>query len=317
MTWYGFRFDPIPPLLSSPDITIRLRAARELEGRDVDLTPILTQSSVKRILSKQLPDGSWRYPGKRSGPQTNYEYLETYRRLGELVELYALDKEHPSVRSAADFLFSLQTDEGDFRGIYGNEYSPNYTAGILEALVHAGYADDVRVDKGFRWLMAMRQNDGGWAVPLRTVGWKFHQPMSQGPLPTPPDRSKPFSHMVTGVVVRALAASEKYRHSDETLAAAELLASRLFLADCYSDRGGPEFWTKFSFPFWFTDLISALDSLSLIGIRNERVDMAIEWFRSRQREDGTWRLYYLKGAGISIDEWVHFALSRALRRYWI
>ena len=92
MTRYGFRFDPIPPLLSSPDITIRLRAAHELEGREVDLTPILAQSSVKKILSKQLPDGSWRYPGKRSGPQTNYEYLETYRRLGELVELGAREQ---------------------------------------------------------------------------------------------------------------------------------------------------------------------------------------------------------------------------------
>ena len=315
MPWYGLQFDPISPLRSSPDPMIRWRAAHDLEGRDIDPAPILGQPQVKRILSRQLPDGSWRYPGRRSGPQTNYEYLETYRRLGELVELFALNNEHPSVRSAADFLFPLQTDEGDFRGIYGHEYSPNYTAGVLEVLIHAGYAHDRRVEKGLRWLMAMRQNDGGWAVPLRTVGWNFRQPRPEGPLPVPPDRSKPFSHMVTGVVLRAMAASDRYRRTEEIRTAGESLASRLFLADRYPDRGGPEFWTKFSFPFWFTDLISALDSLSLIGLRDERIDMAIEWFRSRQREDGTWHLYHLKGAGISIDEWVHFALCRALGRY--
>ena len=110
------------------------------------------------------------------------------------MELYALDKEHPLVRSAADFLFSLQTDEGDFRGIYGNEYSPNYTAGILEVLVHAGYADDVRVDKSFRWLMATRQNDGdGRCHCVRSVGNSIgpcpkgrfqHRPTVQSPSPT-------------------------------------------------------------------------------------------------------------------------------------
>ncbi len=317
MLWHGLRHDPIPPLLSSPDPVIRLRAAHELNGENVDYTPILGHPSVKKIIGKQQADGSWTYPGRRAGADTNYEYLETYRKMGELVELYALDKRHPSVSKAAEFLFSLQTDEGDFRGIYGKEYSPNYTAGVLEVLIHAGYDGDVRVDRGLRWLMTMRQEDGGWAVPLRASGWNFRQPMPEGPLPIPPDHSKPSSHMITGVVLRALAASKDYRGMDETRDAGDLLASRLFLTDRYPDRGGPEYWTKFSFPFWFTDLISSLDSLSLIGIGpgNERIDMAIEWFRSRQRDDGTWRLYYLKGAGISIDEWVHFALCKALGRY--
>jgi hypothetical protein len=317
MRRFGFRYDPIPPLLCSTDQVIRLRAAHELNGEDVDYAPILEQKPVKRAIARQLPDGSWKYPGRRAGSEINYEYLETYRNIGELVELYALDKEHPAVGKAAEFLFSLQTEEGDFRGIYGRQYSPNYTAGVLEVLLHAGCGNDPRTDLGLRWLFSMRQEDGGWAVPLRTNGWNFRQPMPDGPLPVPPNRSKPSSHMVTGIVLRTMAASDRYRHADETRLAGNLLASRLFFPDRYSDRGRRDFWTKFSFPFWFTDLVSSLDSLSLIGIgpENEQVDMAIEWFRSRQRKDGTWRLQYLKGAGISIDEWVHFALCRAVMRY--
>jgi squalene cyclase len=218
-------------LLSSADQVIRIRSAAELNGEGIDHVPILVQPRVRRIIAKQQPDGSWHYPGRRVGPKTNYEFLETYRNLGELVELYALGREHPSVERAAEFLYSLQTEEGDFRGIYGREYSPNYTSGVIAVLAHAGYDSDPRVARGLRWLVAMRQDDGGWAIPLRTIGWKFHQPMPEEQQPVQPDRSKPSSHMVTGIVLRALAASERYRRTDETRVAGELLASRMFMAD--------------------------------------------------------------------------------------
>jgi len=70
-------------------------------------------------------------------------------------------------------------------------------------------------------------------------------------------------------------------------------------------------------PFWFTDLVSALDSLSMLGVPADHppVARAVEWFRSRQREDGSWRLTYLKNVGKDVDLWVHFGLYRALKRY--
>lgn len=317
MSRYGLPYDPLPPLLSSSDMAVRLRAARELDGQNVDLAALRDLPAVRKRVARQQKDGSWRYPGRRADGATNYEYLETYRAMGELVELYALDDAHPAVSRAAEYLFTLQTDEGDFRGIYGKEYSPNYTAGVLELMIHAGLGHDERVERGLRWLLSCRQTDGGWAAPLRTRGWKFRDPLPGGSEPVRPDTTKPSSHMITGMVLRAFAASDLYRRREETLKAAAFLASRLLLPDRYPDRKGVEYWTKFSFPFWFTDLVSALDSLSLIGIPadNPSVAKAMEWFRSRQRSDGTWRLQYLKGAGISIDEWVHFALCRALRRY--
>jgi hypothetical protein len=41
---------------------------------------------------------------------------------------------------------------------------------------------------------------------------------------------------VTGVVLRAFAAHEKYGHSEAARAAGELLASRFFEKDAYPDR---------------------------------------------------------------------------------
>lgn len=317
MSRFGLRYDPLPWLLNSDNLAIRLRAAHELGDQPADYHPIFEMPAVRRILRQQQGDGSWRYPGRRSSEWMNYEYLETYRQLGELVEMYGFGSGHPAVARGMEFMLTMQSDEGDFRGIYGREYSPNYTAGVLELMVRAGLEDDPRVKKGIDWLLSMRQDDGGWAVPLRTVGWKFYAPRPTGPRPVQPDRSRPSSHMVTGVVLRALAASERHRHKDEVRAAGYWLATRFFHSDQYPDRRAADYWTRFTYPFWFTDLISSLDSLSAIGVPvdNPPVAKAIEWFRSRQGEDGSWRLTYLKNIGKDVDLWVHFGLCRALKRY--
>jgi hypothetical protein len=119
-------------------------------------------NDVQALLRKQNDDGSWRYravrrTSLRSGE--NYDQLETYRIIGQLVEKSGMTRAHPAVQRAAECLFSFQTDEGDFRGIYGTQYTPHYTAGIMELLIKAGYANDERIARGFAWLLSMRQRD--------------------------------------------------------------------------------------------------------------------------------------------------------------
>ena len=97
-------------------------------------------SEAENILNKQQENGSWKYPNSKEEIRTqdNYNQLETYRQLGFLIEKYGINKQHQVIQKAAEFLFSLQTNEGDFRGIYGNQYSSNYTAGIMELLIKTG-----------------------------------------------------------------------------------------------------------------------------------------------------------------------------------
>src|SRR5690606_35623004 len=113
---------------------------------------------------KQQADGSWRYGSKSYSPETGtqYDLLETYRNLRLLVEMYGFTRDHPSLTNAVEYVLTYQTDEGDLRGIIGNQYMPYYHGAILELLIKAGIGNDVRVIKGLDWLLSMRQDDGGW-----------------------------------------------------------------------------------------------------------------------------------------------------------
>jgi Squalene-hopene cyclase C-terminal domain len=316
------KVDPIPSLLASDNEAICYFVRRDLLGGEETAVETLWQMpEVESILKRQLGNGAWKYPGggkEHLRSQEDYDQLETFRALGLLVEKYSLTKRHQTIRRAADYLCSHQTSEGDFRGIYGNQYSPNYSAAIMELLIKAKYESDPRIEAGFRWLLALRQSDGGWALPLRTVGKKFDQKTLLAE-PIQPDRAKPSSHLITGMVLRAFAAHYEYRKSGEAHTACKLLLSRFFAADTYSDRRAPSFWTTFSYPFWFTDLLSALDSLSLLGFtRNDAmIKQALDCFVAWQEANGLWRLSLLRMTHEKDrDAWISLAICRVLKRFY-
>jgi squalene-hopene cyclase-like protein len=321
-TWRtSLKVDPVRALLASGNAAIGYFARRDLLGEEVHPVGMLWHlPEVERLLSRQLANGAWKYSGgekQRVRSREDYNQIETFRVLGHLVEKYGLTREHPAISRAADYLFSKQTAEGDFRGILGNQYSPYYSAAIMELLIKAGYESDARIEAGFRWLLALRQSDGGWALPLRTLGKKFDQETLQAD-PIRPVAARPSSHLITGMVLRAFAAHGEYLRSREAHVAGEFLASRLFTADTYPDRRAPRFWTTFSFPFWFTDLLSALDSLSRLRFTRSdgRIARALDWFVARQEADGKWRLSLLRMAGEpDRDAWISLAICRVLKRF--
>jgi hypothetical protein len=172
------------------------------------------------------------------------------------------------------------------------------------------------VERVFEWLRVVRQNDGGWAIPLRTHDRKLDLIALRAPC-LEPDRSRPFSWLVTGVVLRAYAAHPIHRDSAEARLAAKLVLSSFFRKDNYPDRGRPEYWLRFTFPFWFTDLISATDSMTRLGFRreDEHLEDAVQWFLSNQQSDGLWRLKALKNNSRFRNElWLSLSICRILKR---
>ncbi len=313
------RYDPIPLLRSATDEAIRYQVSRDLFDEEQDSVEHLWETKqAARFLRKQQEDGSWRYPNPKVDIRSikGYNQVETFRILSILIEKYLLNREHPAMERAAEFLFSCQTDEGDFRGVYWNQYSPTYSAAFMELLIKAGYEDDKRIELGLKWLLSTRQDDGGWVIPFRTANLGLKETMARKDL-VEHDRNKPFSHMVTGVVLRAFAAHPENRKQPEVKKASELLASRIFKTDRYTDRKAPHYWTRFSFPFWFTDLLSALDTLSQLGLSTDqpKIREGVDWFIEHQKKHGLWDLRLVRGTSDKIQNlWVNLAICRTLKR---
>ena len=318
-TWTDcFKYDPVLPLIECKDQSISLSAQRDLLGKGIPLQDLWNLPEPLKILRKQKKNGSWEYPGPKEQirKKEDYHQIETYRNLGYLIEEFGFTRNHSTIQNAAEYLFTFQTDEGDFRGIYGNQYTPNYTAGIAELLIKAGYAQDERISNVFKWLISIRQSDGGWAIPFRTHNYNLDI-ISTNTKKIQTDSSKPFSHMITGIVLRAFAAHPSNRKSKEAMEAGKLLLSGFFKKDNYPDRGGKEYWLRFTFPFWFTDLISALDTLSVLGFSEDEheIEKAFDWFVSQQKKDGKWELKILKGQNKDvIQSWLGLAICRIFKR---
>ncbi len=306
--------EAIKTLLDTDNEAIITFTKRDLLGEEVNIEELWTLPRVKKILKKQQPNGSWIYPNKKAilRSPTNYNQYQTYKTMAELVEFYGLNKKHEAIRKAAKYLFSFQTKNGEFRGMYGNQYSPNYSASITEFLIKAGYKG-TKIKKSLNWLLEMRQDDGGWAIPLRTRNEKLDALNKKETIE--PDKTKPFSHMVTGIVLRPFSLMTAY--GKKVKDAGMLLADRVFTRDKYSDRRGVEYWTKFTYPYHWTDLLSTIDTLTLLEIKNHPKITEIEhWFKKRKQEDGTYNVSVMAGAKYKdVKYWITLQYLKVLKRF--
>lgn len=219
-----FKYDAASPLLQSGNQAVAYFTRRDIKGEDAgDERALWELPEVKKIIKKQQPDGSFSKGDRKD------KLVETWRQLRYLVQMYELDSEHIAVQKAAEYIFSCQTDEGDIRGILGNQYAPYYTGAILYLLIRAGYAQDVRIDKAIEWLFSLRQYDGGWFIGspgMINMTYKQQSELTADPAAKTArdfDFSLPFSAAGTGMAIRALAAHPKWRRSEEAMRAALLL----------------------------------------------------------------------------------------------
>jgi len=323
------KFDPLSPLISSKNEAIEYYVRRDLLGEKVKPISHLWQlPEAQKIVRKQQADGSWKYPGKKTVvyPKHHYSLLETWKQFRFLVERYEFTREHPTARKAAEFLFSCQTDDGDIRGFIGNQYATYYTGAVMAVLIKAGYEDDPRIEKGFKWLLSMRQDDGGWTVPILTHKLDrktMHRLTGQYAEPIEPDRSKPFSHNWTDMVLRAFAVHPHYRKSKEAKIAGTSLKSRFLQPDVYSSYRAADYWVRFE--FWWPNLLTALDSLSLMGFSKDDPDIkkALDWFIDHQEPNGLWKTTYVMGKEATDNEknrvrrlWVSLGVCRVFERFY-
>jgi hypothetical protein len=222
-------------------------------------------------------------------------------------------------------MFRWQSPKGDFRGFIGDQYATYYTGETMSVLILCGYSDDPRIHKGFQWLLSMRQDDGGWTVPLIThrLDRVTMLRATGGPWETlEPDRSQPFSHNWTDMVLRAFAAHPLYRGREEALHAAKLLKSRFFKPDEYKSYRDSGYWVRFL--FWWPNLVTSLDSLSRMGFSRDDPDIkrGLDWLVQHQRPDGLWSVSYKVGETANDkpltrerELWLALDICRMLKRF--
>ncbi len=323
------KFDPLEPLRGSGDEALEYFVRRDLLGEEAGPAERLWQlKEPQRILRRQERDGAWPPKEPVKHPAVNQRLIETWRWTRILVEKHGCDRRQPGLERAAEYVFSCQSEEGDIRGFLANQYATYYTGAVTGILIKAGYAGDPRVERALEWLLAMRQDDGGWTIPILThkLGRATRYRLTSEPAePLEPDRSKPFSHNWTGMVLRAFAEHSDYRKRSEVLVAARLLASRFFQPDSYNSLRAASYWLRFDTTFWWNNLVSALDSLSLIGLSREddAIARALEWLVAHQRPDGLWRLDYARPQDeprrtdkvLERERWVSLAVCRVFERF--
>jgi hypothetical protein len=159
----------------------------------------------------------------------------------------------------------------------------------------------------------MRQDDGGWAIPFRTRNEKLDALHKKNTIE--PDKTKPFSHLVTGIVLRPFALLSEYRTKVKD--AGLLLVDRVFTRDKYSDRRGVEYWTKFTYPYHWTDILSTIDTLTRLGITHHpKITEIKHWFTNHKQENGTYNIKVMAGAKYKdVKYWITLQYLQVLKRF--
>ncbi len=333
MSWLdALPYDPVTPLIESGNTPVVYFTRRDLLGEAVEpADSVWRLPEVSRITKKQTEDGSWIVKKAHEHTVQNYTLIETWKNLRFLVGMYGMDRKCNTIRDAARYIFSCQTKEGDIRGILGNQLTMYYTGAILSLLVEAGYADDPRTENGIAWLLSARQDDGGWiatpAMTLDDMSYKEKNDLctKNRKTVTDWDRTRPFCINATGMAVRALAAHPSHRKTEYAKKAARLLKGCFFKKNNYTSYEHEDHWLTFRFPYWWNDLVSALDSITAILPDKNDPDIrkAFEWLFRNQEKSGLWKTSYSrihKNTETQKTErerlWITLAICRIVKRVY-
>lgn len=315
-------------LLDPADPSIRYWALQTLQDKptshpDVQAAQeaLMQSPPVKAILGAQTPEGYWNKPDNMYLPK----YTATTHSLLILAELGA--KRTPAIERGMEHLFKFQLDSGHFttvrpktkKGFASSLVDGGcFTGNILYYALHFGYLKDPRIQRTIEFLIRTHSSkDGGWACRSYPIN-------RAGVFPT-------NCYMGMMKVLRGLAAIPEGQRPTPVQAIlrkdVELtLENRIFRYLRAPDGGRKvkQGWTRFGFPlFYQSDTLEVLDTLTHLGVRDERMQAALDLVISSRGADGKWRLQNTFNGKMWHDievkgqpsKWVTLRALRVLRRF--
>jgi len=299
-------------LLEKTNPSVRYFTLRDLLDKGEDDPQLIaakqaipTSKVVKRILSKQDPEGYWEEPANPYHPKYKTSYWQIMA-LGQL----GVDRSDERVRNACEYIFRFQLDEGGFSSytserafkeygllrekgkklpppnewvsaiVFEHQYSC-LTGNMAAALIRIGYAHDPSVRKDLEWLVEIQNRDGGWLCPY----WRAHVKDTHGCFYGTICPMEAFSE-----VPRKNLTTEMERVIER--GAEFLLMHRLFKADHHDYTVIKQSWLKLGFPWFYGyNILRGLDVLTKLGyVKDERLNDAVEILLQKRQGNGAWIL---------------------------
>lgn len=331
--WHQYlKSDPTEWLLEDNNPSVRYFTLKRILGlseRHKDVRQarqrIMETGAVPAILNEQHAEGCW-------GEARNFysgKYHSTVWQLIILAE-HAADGEDQRIKRACEFILNRSQDQstGGFSmhtaertgGGRSTEVIPCLTGNMVWSLGRFGYGSDERLKRGIDWLANYLRFDDGESQP--PSDWPYNRyEMCYG-------RHSCFMGVVKGL--KALAeVPEKDRSQDVRQCIQNgvdfMLKHHVYRQSHNLAKAAKPGWTRLGFPRMYqTDIMEVLLILTELGVRDERMQEAVNLLVSKQDENGRWLLQETFNDSFLVKieakgkpgKWVTLNALTALKRYY-
>lgn len=327
----ALKADPTNWLLEEENPSVRYFTLKDILDRPENDTAV--QTARRSIMQSGLVPDILREQREPAYLQA-YPRFYTYKYRGlvwSLIVLAELGAEaDPYIKEQCEYLFehSQERQDGGFAmnaaartgGGRITEVIPCLTGNMVWSLIHFGYLDDPRLQRGIDWITRfMRFNDGTEDAPQvppydrYETCWGAHT-----------------CHMGVVKALKGLSAIPVERRTKEIndtiqKAAEFLLIHHIHRRSHNLNRTSKPDWLKFGFPLMYqTDALEILDILTGLGIKDSRMEEAIDIVIAKQDDTGRWRVentYNSERLLLPIGQkgeqskWLTLRAVRVLKRY--
>ena len=317
-------------LLEPSNPSVRFWALQDLEGRDPSdpevretQYAIMESPPVKAILDGQSPEGHWGDPRNMYLPK----YTATTHSLLILAELGA--RRTPAIERGIEHMFLYQRNSGHFFVDLPASEKGRASAvkdgccldgNVLYYLVHFGYLDDSRTQKLLDFTVNYHSVD--------VAGWKCRA------YPINPGGVFPANcYMGAAKMLRALSTIPPEKRGREIGNVIDREVENILENGVYRYLRKPDGsrkektgWKRFGFPlFYQSDTLEVLDTLTRLGVHDERMHDSVDLVLKAQEPDGRWLLINTFNGKMWVDiekkgllsKWITLRALRALRRFHV
>jgi hypothetical protein len=285
---------------------------------------IMKTGVVPKILEKQESDGYWGILEKFYRDK----YKGTVWTLMILAELFA-DGNDKRIKNACDFILNHSQDKLSGGFSYDTTKKavglpsgviPCLTGNMVWSLIRLGYLDDPRIQKGIQWITKYQRFDDGiqdlpkdWLYKSRKACFSKHS-----------------CHMGVVKSLKALAEIPENKRNKDVKNTIDKAVDYLLLHHVYKksrnlSKVSKPGWLRLRFPHMYQDdILEILTVLTDLGIKDERMQDAVNIVVSKQNEQGRWILeetfngrfitnIETKGAP---SKWITLKAMKMLKKYY-